>query len=451
MKLPLDFEMRMKTLLPQEKGAFLDTYKNPPTKGLRINPLKASPEEIRAKLPFSLRPILWSPLGFYYEENQSPGKSPYHEAGAYYIQEPSAMAAAEALSPKPGEKILDLCASPGGKTTHIASYMAGEGLLVANEIHPQRARILSQNVERMGVRNALVLNETPAKLAACWPGFFDKILVDAPCSGEGMFRKNPEAMAEWSLDNVLLCQERQKEILIQAEKMLKKDGLLVYATCTFSQEENEEILAWFLERYPYFEMEASFLSSYFSPGFTQKGEFLSRALRIFPHQVEGEGHFIGVLRKRAHTVAAARQTEKEASVPPSFRAFEAESLGIRLEGHFLDFKGHLYFLNTSFPLLKGLRVLRPGLYLGEVKKALFFPSHSLFTALLPKEAQYTWALDEREAALYMGGEALAGPGQKGWHLVHLKGISLGLGKWNQGLLKNHYPKGLRIRNPYGII
>ncbi|MGN0308957.1 MAG: RsmB/NOP family class I SAM-dependent RNA methyltransferase, partial [Lachnospiraceae bacterium] len=250
--LPQEFLNRMKSSLGEEFPLFLASYEKEEHKALRRNPLKASREEFEKKIPFSLKQVPWTPTGYYYPLTQQPGQHPYHQAGLYYIQEPSAMAAAEYLEVKPGERILDLCAAPGGKSTQIGGYLQGEGLLLCNEPHPSRAKILSENIERMGIGNALVTNEMPNKLAESFPEYFDKILVDAPCSGEGMFRKNEEARREWSLQNVKLCAHRQEEILEEAAKMLRLGGKLVYSTCTFSKEENEESISRFLARHPEF-------------------------------------------------------------------------------------------------------------------------------------------------------------------------------------------------------
>ena len=254
-QLPQDFMCRMQDMLREAYPAFLRSYEDEKAQALRVNALKGTKEEFLAKADFgSLREVAWEKNGLYYTETSdcAPGKHPFHEAGVYYIQEPSAMAPAVYLEAQPGEHVLDLCAAPGGKTTQIASYMQNQGILVCNEIHAARAKILSENVERMGIRNALVTNETPRRLAEIFDGYFDRILVDAPCSGEGMFRKNEEARGEWSLANVQLCADRQDEILDCADRMLRPGGRLVYATCTFAPAENEGSIARFLERHSEF-------------------------------------------------------------------------------------------------------------------------------------------------------------------------------------------------------
>ena len=256
MALPAAFEQRMQRLLGEEYPAFRDALARPQARGLRVSPLKIAPEQFAAQAPFTLTPVPWAPEGFFYPDTQRPGRHPYYEAGVYYIQEPSAMAVGALADAKPGERVLDLCAAPGGKTTHLAGRMHGEGLLVANEIHAGRAAILAQSIERMGVQNCIVCNETPERLAQRFPEFFDCIVVDAPCSGEGMFRKddNP-AQSEWTPELPSFCAARQAEILDRAADMLAGGGRLIYSTCTFAPEEDEGTLSRFLERHPEFSVQ----------------------------------------------------------------------------------------------------------------------------------------------------------------------------------------------------
>ena len=250
--LPQLFLDRMKQMLEEEYPAFLNSYEDARYQALRINPSKTDRNRFAEETSFHLQPVPWEANGFYYEKEDQPGKHPYHEAGVYYIQEPSAMAPAAYLDAQPGEKVLDLCAAPGGKSTQIAAAMQGKGLLVSNEIHPARAKILSENMERMGVKNVMVTNESPQTLAGMFTEYFDRIMVDAPCSGEGMFRKNEQACEEWSPENVQVCAARQQEILACAASMLRPGGRMVYSTCTFAPEENEGTISRFLEQHPQF-------------------------------------------------------------------------------------------------------------------------------------------------------------------------------------------------------
>lgn len=470
--LPEKFLERMQNMLGEEYPAFLESLSGKRYRALRLNPLKTRIQEGKEKLPFALSPVPWTKNGFYYEEEEQPGKHPYHEAGLYYIQEPSAMAPVpclmEAATP---ERVLDLCAAPGGKSTQIAEYMRGRGMLITNEIHPQRAKILSENIERMGISNAIVLNETPESLSKRFIAFFDRILVDAPCSGEGMFRKNDNAGEEWSEENVALCAERQDGILDCAATMLKPGGRLVYSTCTFAPAEDEGSVSRFLEAHPDF--------------------YLEKEERLMPHKVKGEGHFLAVLHREGGQLssAATAGTEKSLALKDcrEFLDFAKEALMIPAEELtagkiLLRFGEQLYLAPAETPSLRGLKVLRPGLHLGTVKKNRFEPSHAL--ALFLKKEQVVNGInlagDGTAVRKYLEGQTLTigagcdvemadimhrgrtaaeqadtitregrSAGQadvsmpKGWCLVCVDGYSLGWGKAAGAVLKNHYPKGLR--------
>lgn len=483
--LPEKFLERMQNMLGEEYPAFLESLSGKRYRALRLNPLKTRIQEGKEKLPFVLSPVPWTKNGFYYEEEEQPGKHPYHEAGLYYIQEPSAMAPVPCLMEEPAsaaaipeqqedvsaaviperqeesvsaaampeqqeepvssERILDLCAAPGGKSTQIAEYMRGRGMLITNEIHPQRAKILSENIERMGISNAIVLNETPESLSKRFIAFFDRILVDAPCSGEGMFRKNDNAGEEWSEENVALCAERQDGILDCAATMLKPGGRLVYSTCTFAPAEDEGSVSRFLEAHPDF--------------------YLEKEERLMPHKVKGEGHFLAVLHREGGQLssAATAGTEKSLALKDckEFLDFAKEALTIPAEELtagkiLLRFGEQLYLAPAETPSLRGLKVLRPGLHLGTVKKNRFEPSHAL--ALFLKKEQVVngtnLAGDGTAVRKYLEGQTLTiGAGcdvemadaalPKGWCLVCVDGYSLGWGKAAGAVLKNHYPKGLR--------
>lgn len=509
--LPEKFLERMQNMLGEEYPAFLESLSGKRYRALRLNPLKTRIQEGKEKLPFALSPVPWTKNGFYYEEEEQPGKHPYHEAGLYYIQEPSAMApvpclmeertsaaaipeqqedvsaavipeqqeehVSAAVMPEQqeehvsSERILDLCAAPGGKSTQIAEYMRGRGMLITNEIHPQRAKILSENIERMGISNAIVLNETPESLSKKFIAFFDRILVDAPCSGEGMFRKNDNAGEEWSEENVALCAERQDGILDCAATMLKPGGRLVYSTCTFAPAEDEGSVSRFLEAHPDF--------------------YLEKEERLMPHKVKGEGHFLAVLHREGGQLssAATAGTEKSLALKDckEFLDFAKEALTIPVEELtagkiLLRFGEQLYLAPAETPSLRGLKVLRPGLHLGTVKKNRFEPSHAL--ALFLKKEQVVNGInlagDGTAVRKYLEGQTLTigagcdvemadiitrgrtaaeqadtitregrSAGQadvsmpKGWCLVCVDGYSLGWGKAAGAVLKNHYPKGLR--------
>ena len=395
MNLPIEFEKKMKAFLGDEWDDFLYSYDNNRFQALRFNTLKVQSPEERMRILKVLgissdKRVSWADEAYYFDENVRPGKHPYHEMGLYYIQEPSAMSAAALLAPKPGMRVLDLCAAPGGKSTQLATYLGDRGLLVSNEINTQRSRILSQNIERMGIKNAIVTNEDSFVLASHFPGFFNAIQVDAPCSGEGMFRKLPEAIEQWSMENVAICAARQKEILDNAAVMLKPGGVIVYSTCTFSKEENEDVIEYFLERHPDFTLE--------------------EMERFWPHKVDGEGHFVAKLVRRGCVdtdLKADRKTKKNKNSKnrknETKPALTKENM--KLLSEFLDetisedmaawiknsrlvmFGEQLYRLPDMEVDIKGLKVQRAGLHIGEFKKQRFEPSHSLALALKISEAK----------------------------------------------------------------
>lgn len=456
--LPKEFLKRMQSLLGEEFPAFESSFEKEPYKALRVNTEKISAEDFLRISPFTLRRVPWTENGFYYEAGEQPGHHPFHEAGLYYIQEPSAMAPAVFMEAAPGERILDLCAAPGGKTTQLAAAMGGEGLLIANEIHPARARILSENVERMGLCNTVVTNEAPGKLAEFFPGYFDKILVDAPCSGEGMFRKNEEAIQEWSPENVRLCSQRQDEILDAAVRMLRPGGRLIYSTCTFAPEEDEGSVSRFLQRHPAFSIHSvkkpeGFLTG--RPDWVENpAPGLKDTLRLMPHRIEGEGHYLAVLQREGESIGSLLSSASgglDMGLPEreygDFSAFCKENLReFPFKGTYLRFGEQLYLGPEGMPSLKGLKVLRPGLHLGTFKKNRFEPSHALALTLKTNQVcrYVNLSAESGEAARFLSGQTLTlTDGQKGWCLVCVEGYSLGWGKLAGGILKNHYPKGLR--------
>ena len=427
--LPEAFLDRMQQQLGEEYEDFLKSLERPRAVALRLNPLKGE----APALPFVKEPVPWEDQGFYYDPDARPGLHVYHEAGVYYLQEASAMAPVFLLDPQPGEKICDLCAAPGGKTTQIAGKMGGEGFLLCNEINPKRAKILSRNIERMAVANALVTNEHPENLAKRFPGVFDRVLVDAPCSGEGMFRKEEAAVTDWSQETVEMCANRQGEILHSAAKMVKPGGRLVYSTCTFAPEEDEEAVETFLSAHPEFVAE-TVEAPWFVPG--ENGSH-----RMWPHKLLGEGHFAAVFRKRDGEEGELPESKGE-KLPKVWETF-AKELGIRLpEGRALSFGQNLFWVPKEMPELNRLKVLRPGLELGTVKKDRFEPAHALALWLKDCKTTQDFEADSDEIRAYIHGEVVPSA-QKGWCLVRAGGYSIGWGKGDGRVLKNHYPKGLR--------
>lgn len=485
-KLPEAFTERMQAMLKDEYDAFIASYEAESIHGLRVNPLKYAGGSLDI---FSLRQVPWCVEGFYYPEDERPGKHPYHEAGVYYIQEPSAMLVGVLAKALPGERVLDLCAAPGGKTTHLAGHMKGQGLLWSNEIHPARAKILSQNVERMGITNCVVSNETAERLADRLPCFFDKIVVDAPCSGEGMFRKNPEACDEWSPENVEICANRQLDILNEADRMLKSGGLLIYSTCTFAPEENEKTIEQFVKEHD----EYSIVNIELQPvagakeehGMPVEGRIewsdtgmteVKNTFRLWPHLIKGEGHFAAVLKKggdiscswdsencksldikfaadmksgrKGKDKGKGRTAGGDANIKQAvslFEQFAGDSLDKEFDGRYILFGDNLYITPEDMPDISGLKILRPGLHVGTIKKDRFEPSHALALSLKSEEAKNCLNLthDEPKVYSYLRGESIDADINKGWVLICVDGYSLGFGKASQGIVKNHYPKGLR--------
>ncbi|MEW5871771.1 MAG: RsmB/NOP family class I SAM-dependent RNA methyltransferase [Chloroflexota bacterium] len=479
--IPPLFLENMQSLLGDAYPAFLASYNDPPITGLRANTLKITPQALAERLPFTLERLPWSPAGFRLSERQAvPGKHPYHAAGLYYLQEPSAMAVAEALAPQPGERVLDLCAAPGGKSTHLAALMENQGLLVANEIHPQRVWELAENLERWGASNVAIANESPARLAQSFDAFFDRVLVDAPCSGEGMFRKSQTARQEWTPELVQRCAIRQKAILEDALSMVRPGGWLVYATCTFNPDENERVIASLLEANPQFELVAIPPFPGSQPG---KTEWLAAdsppaqvggCLRLWPHHCMGEGHFLALLRRQpvqdpqandthpSSYLAKARHmkgpnTGASASAIQLFEQFCREHLTLnpaaeQTAQQRLQVSGtYLYALPQDLPNLGDLRLIHPGRWLGSLhtgktrRQERFIPSHALAMSLRPENCQQVINLsaDDPQIRTYLHGGTWQQQGKDGWALVCVDEFPLGWAKRVQGQIKNYYPRGLR--------
>lgn len=424
-ELPKRFKERMRALLGESFQAFLSSYDRPAYKAIRVNTLKITVEDFKKISPFALSNVSWEPNGFYVTENKV-GKTVHHAAGLYYVQEPSAMSAAPKLQVECGERVLDLCSAPGGKGTQLAQSMQGGGIIVLNEINFARAKILSQNVERLGITNAAVISENPERVAEHFKGYFDKVLVDAPCSGEGMFLKEESAIREWSEESVKACAQRQSHILDCAQKALKPNGLLVYSTCTFAPEEDERQIESFLEKYGNFKL-------------------LSME-KLLPHECAGEGHFVALLQK----------TDGEQGVVPEFSTSFTDKKALseyrQFEKKFLNRSGYtnlhaagdvIYSLPDGCPALP-FKTLRAGVRLGEIKSGRIEPCHSLAMCLKNSEAT-TLEVDEKTALAYLGGNTFAcSENISGWTLVTYLGYPLGWCKAVGGIAKNHLPKGLRI-------
>lgn len=448
----------MASLLGDEFPAFLSSFPDPSQAGLRVNTIKLLPEAYQELSPFMLTPVPWCSSGFLTQPDNQPGKHPHHTAGLFYLQEPSAMAVAEILAPQPGERVLDLSAAPGGKATHIAALMQNYGMLVANEIHPKRVWDLAENLERCGVRIAAVTNETPERLAAHFGPFFDRVLLDAPCSGEGMFRKSAIARASWNPEFVQGCSLRQQAILPLAAQMVRPGGVLEYSTCTFSPEENELVIERFLQTHPHFDLLPIPKVQGFSSGLRhwagKDHSFpLDQTVRIWPHSSVGEGHFIALLRCQGQPATFPPPLPpKRATVGLSpqqaqiFKSFVSQTLANTELGTRLGVKGsYLYWLPEGLADLSCLKVIHPGWWLGVFKKDRFEPSHALALAITSKQAQRTIHLTSDSSLLsqYFHGESFPNSGEDGWILITLDGFPIGWGKRVQGVVKNAYPRGLR--------
>lgn len=410
--------------------------------GLRVNTLKTTTEEIRQQLPFNLQPVPWCREGFYYNHEDRPGLHPLYRAGLYYIQEPSAMYTVEALGVNPGDRVLDLCAAPGGKSTQALAKLKGRGLLVSNEINSTRASVLAFNLESFGASNFVVTNASAEKLALRLPEFFDKIIVDAPCSGEGLFRKEPETRLHWEAGHPSGCADRQREIIKSAISMLRPGGLLAYSTCTFAEEENEWLVARVTKEHP----EMTPLMPPVYPGITLGTK--PPSAKLLPHRLRGEGHFCAVLRKdgqASHT----KNTPTFQRTAPSREALRAldSFLSGQTYGNIHAYGDLLVALPDHLPDLSGVRVIRAGLKLGEYRGKCFHPDHALALAVpSPPLPRLDLSAGSPELTAYLRGEVVSNVElQKGWILVCCHGHPVGFGKVSDGQVKNHLPKGLRTR------
>ena len=425
--LPQAFLDRMAALLGDEFPAFLASYDEPYARGIRFNPLKpcaALPEGVEAAVP-------WEPHGSYLSLTSPAGKLALHEAGAYYLQEPSAMLPAAVLAPQPGERVLDLCAAPGGKSTQLGARMAGQGLLVCNEPVLKRAQVLSQNVARMGITNALVVSAMPAQLAQRWPEAFDAVQVDAPCSGEGMFRRHPETRGEWTPESPAGCAKRQAEILDSAALLVRPGGRIVYSTCTLNPVENEDTVDAFCQRHPDFSLQPFHLPGADAP---------AGMLTCYPHRMRGEGHFAALLVRHGSGDAA--------PLPPDGSLRQPDKAQRKALTDFLPntpeptaLLGDTLVHLPDCPDLRGLKALRVGLHLGTMAGRVFKPDHAwAVCAASPNVPRVS--LNEPQALAYLAGETLPAAG-RGWVLATYAGLPLGWGKVSDGVMKNHYPKELR--------
>lgn len=454
LNLPEEFLSKMKEILKGEFEQFIKIYEFDSYKGFRVNTAKVSVEEFVEKMGIEFEKVPWCKDGFYYTEEIKLSKHPYYFAGLIYIQEPSAMFPVEALDVKEGEKVLDLCAAPGGKSIQIAARLGQNGLLVSNDVKPTRIKALVKNVENLGLTNVVVLNNKPKEIAESYGAYFDKILVDAPCSGEGMFRKDPTTAKKWTSNHPEKYVNLQRSIMTEVDELLKVGGEIVYSTCTFEIEENEEIIDWFLKKHKNYEVVEIKKYEGFSDGIEINGnENLKKAVRIYPHRVRGEGHFICKLKKVKESGAEwtfqPQRFEVDSEDLKIFEKFCNKYLNIDLS-HFKDRlfykKASKLYLGFDGPFDK-ITPLRNGLLLGEVYKGRFYPSAHLIASLKCENLKVAinFSQDDERLWRYLKGETIENKENlNGFVGICVDGFTLGWGKAEGHIIKNYFPKGWRL-------
>lgn len=457
MNLPITFEEKMKSLLHKDYDNYIACYDEQRLYGLRVNTQKISADEFLKIAPWPLTPIPWIENGFYYDGDEiQPSKHPYYFAGLYYLQEPSAMTPANRLPVEPGDRVLDVCAAPGGKATELGAKLRGKGMLVANDISSSRAKGLLKNIELFGIGNMLVLSEEPGKLEEYFPEYFDKILIDAPCSGEGMFRKDKKMVKAWEEHGPEFFSKIQRGIITQAARMLKPGGMMLYSTCTFDPSENEQAIEFLLKQYPEFHICDIAPYDGFAPGMPEltdsKKESFAKTVRIWPHKMRGEGHFLALLQKGDGQLPQnlTPKNGNKTKIPEELELF-FQSVSWEMDWNRLDIHGErVYYMPEGLPNVRGIRFLRTGLLLGEVKKKRFEPSQALAMCLKHNEYMYTICLSVSDERIikYLKGETIdvddiVSPKHKGWYLICVETYPLGWGKLNNGSVKNKYLPGWR--------
>ena len=438
-----------------EAEAFFASYDRPARPGLRVNSFKITPEEFQKRSPWPLEPVPWCTNGFYLPEDAPAGKHPWHAAGVYYLQEPSAMAVVGQMLLDEETWVADLCAAPGGKATQIEERLGVESILVANETVGSRVKALGENLERWGTTQTVITNLEVHRIADILPSGFDEVLVDAPCSGEGLFRRSPEARAEWSPAHVEGSARRQRALLEQAARLVSPGGNLVYSTCTFAPEENEQVIAAFLDAHPAWGLDP-IADERFAPGrsdWADTGHDLSGMARLWPHRLEGDGHTMAILHRGDDDFDIARDIPLDAPAPIPTAPAPAQEMfgdfvqrvipGFSIESYLLKLGESLVMLPPMGSVAYTLPMVRKGLWVGTYAPDRFTPSHALALYLHPSHCSNVETLDFEEAARYLSGETLTKPGKPGWVLIAFDGFPLGWGKRSGDVIKNHYPKGLR--------
>ncbi len=451
MNLPESYVIKMKNLLGDEFESYLKSFDEKRYYGLRANTLKIEPEELEKRLDFKLEKVKWCREGFYYKEDDRPAKHPYYNAGLFYIQEPSAMSTGSMLNIEQGDRVLDLCAAPGGKSTQAGAKLKNQGILVSNDISASRCKALLRNIEAAGISNAVVTNETPDKLARKFQGFFNKIIVDAPCSGEGMFRKDKDSVKSWKEHKTEVCRSLQRDILKNAAKMLSGGGIIAYSTCTFAPEENEGMINEFVSEHEDFEILEVDKSRGFDRG---RSEWVLNGVkeldlcgRLWPYKVRGEGHFLALLKKRGNDekINFKKTVIADEKLLLDYYDFMDKFMNIEIKDN-LEIHGRSLM---KIPLnidLKGIRVMRSGLYIGDFKTKRFEPSQGFAMTLKKEDAKYIvdFSLDDPALIRYLKGESFEVGANDGWNLVCVDGFPLGWGKVQKGRMKNKYLPSWKI-------
>ncbi|HHU27827.1 TPA: methylase [bacterium] len=440
----MEFINSLKEFLTKDEiDKLIRAFNQKEKKGLRVNLHKTTQIEIKKSFP-NLKSHPFIDYAFIYDEDEyKPGSHPYHLAGLYYIQEPSAMMVTHLLDIKENDKVIDLCAAPGGKSTHALTLLNEDGFLLSNDINYTRALELSKNIEKWGCKNVLVTSTEVSTLASNLSGYFDKVILDAPCSGEGMFRKNKLVYEDWSLEKVKRLSTLQKELILDAYKLLKKDGIMVYSTCTFEKRENEDVINHLLKN-----TNASLIPIPEHPSFS-RGINLKEAIRLYPFKFEGEGHFICLIKCNDDygPIKPLKKTNKiNHNLILPYLEFEKENLKVKLKGNFKLINNDLYLATSTFLPPTNFKILRDGLHLGEIRNKRFIPSHTLALTLKVDEVNQVLNLDYPStlASNYLQGLTIPCTYQKGYVLVTINGYNIGWGKASKGILKNHFPKGLRL-------
>ena len=444
MKLPETYIQHMQELLQEELDDYLRAMDEKPANALRVNTNKISPEEFRKIAPFELTPVPWCRNGFIYGENERPGTHPYYYAGLYYMQETSAMVPAAILPVADGDLVLDACCAPGGKSTALACKLHGTGLLVSNDISASRQNATLKNMERFGVTNAYITAADLNSLARRYPETFDKILLDAPCSGEGMFRRDPSLIRAWQEKGSAYYAPLQKELILAAAKMLKKGGQMVYSTCTFAKEEDEEVVQYLCSTMPDMHV-IPVPDRYegFMPGILEGFE---DCVRLYPHRLRGEGHFAALLQKDG--TAAKTAVKQHSDRMPKEAAEFMKLLSGRLKNGPVSCRNdQIYVLPDQEIDMNGIRVIRSGLHLGTVKNGRFEPSQALAFACTEDDFANCIHLDKDDPAVmkYLRGETIfCDEGKDGWVLVCIERWPLGFGRKQGKNIKNRIQKGYRM-------